>query len=82
VRRRAKDLQELRGDPRLTWHTGQLLGATIMVSHWMEIQDDPQVKAMGKRLGEATNWFFVGGPTPVEEDDVGAWPTEAETRVK
>jgi hypothetical protein len=78
---RSKPIDELRTDPRFPFHVGQLIGATIMVSHWMAMQDDPMTKAMGRRLEESAGWFFVGGPTPVEGDDVGAWP-EAETRPK
>jgi hypothetical protein len=80
--RRAKRIDDLRGDPRFPFHIGQLIGACEMAAFWMQGHDQPEVQRMGERLAQASGWFFVGGPTPVEGDEVGAWPTEAETRVK
>ena len=74
--RKAKPIEELRGDPRYPFHVGQLVGACEMAAHWMRLQEDETTKRMGKRLAEASGWFFVGGPIPIEGEEVGAWTPE------
>jgi hypothetical protein len=75
--RKAKPIEELRGDPRFPFHVGQLIGAVEMASFWMLGHEAPEVKRMGERLQQSVGWFFVGGPTPTEGEEVGAWTPES-----
>lgn len=54
-----RPLEELQRDPALLYHIGQLQGAAVMVAHWLMRQPDDDSQAMGVRLNEVVNWFFL-----------------------
>ena len=56
--KRARPMDELLRDTGFPYHVGQLIGATEMAAHWMALQQDADVKAMGAKLSEAVAWFF------------------------
>jgi hypothetical protein len=56
--RRARTLDDLLDDKAFLFHVGQLIGATQMVSHWMSNHVEGDVKDMGEKLSESSDWFF------------------------
>lgn len=58
MRRKPKSLEELTDSPELLFHSHHLVGAASVVAHWMSLQEDKQVRAMGERLDEAVSWFY------------------------
>ena len=73
MRRKPRKLEDLTDDPALLFHAHYLVGATSMAAYWMVMQEDPQVKAMGQRLGDAVNWFYE--PEKKEPDKWDRHPT-------
>ena len=55
--RRARDK-----DPNFEYYIGRLIGASEMVSHWMQLREDPEAKEMGRRLGMVVAWFLDERP--------------------
>lgn len=73
-------------DPNFEYYIGRLIGASEMVSHWMQLREDPEAKEMGKRLGMVVAWFLDERPrsprTPAVRSREVAEPDEEVTLVK
>jgi hypothetical protein len=67
--RKAKKIEDLRGDPQLSYELGQVIGAVAVASFWMAGHEDREVQRMGARLAAVSGWFFEGEP-------VGGWTPE------
>jgi hypothetical protein len=58
-RRKQRDLEDLQQDPHFPFYVGRLMGASEMISHWLQIQQDPECQEMGKRLNKIVGWFLT-----------------------
>jgi hypothetical protein len=65
IARKARSLSDLTADPGFHYHVGQLIGAMQMASHVLTMHDDAEVQEVGRRLYEASGWFFEGGAPPI-----------------
>lgn len=56
--RRSRSLEDLSHDKDLLFRVGQLTGAAIQHTHFCSLQEDENVKSMGKKLEEQLEWFY------------------------
>lgn len=71
--RKARPLDELLKDPHFPYQVGRLIGASEMVSHWLELQKDETAQEMGRKLGTVVDWYFEeenGIPTKLGTDEL------------
>lgn len=52
-------MEELLRDSAFPFRVGQLTGAAAMAAHLLQMKDDPEIKAIGERLGEMVSWYYA-----------------------
>ena len=59
-------------NPNFPFYVGRLVGAAEVTAHWLSLQEQPQAKEMGRRMGMVVGWFLPGG---ADDMDTSEYPT-------
>jgi hypothetical protein len=58
--RKARPVEEFVNDKAFGYQLGVMVGAMQMAGHVLTLHEDEKVHEIGKRLYEASSWFFEG----------------------
>lgn len=75
--RKARDVKEITADPAFHFQIGSMIGAMQMAGYVLVLHEDEKVQEVGRRLYEASGWFFEPGgelPVPASEQQTKVLP--------